>query len=256
MRQIFRALRITFLLAVLLGFTYDRWKAHHRTDWESPLVVALYPINADASPASAEYIQTLKEQHFEEIERFFAEESRRYQLPLLDPVEVVLGPPIAEIPSQAPRNGTMNIILWSLHFRWWAWKYAEGARRAPHVKIFLLYVDPATHPQVAHSVAIREGMIGIANVFASKNQAKQNMVVIAHELLHTLGATDKYDLQTTYPLYPEGFAEPDAAPRFPQRWAELMGGRTPVTTDNAEIPESLAKVLIGDSTATEIGWAR
>ena len=253
----FKIFRITLLLAILLGVVYDRWRAHHRTDWKMPLVVAVYPINADASPVAAEYIQSLKEENFEEIESFFDEESRRYALPLLAPVEVLLAAPVAETPPQPPRNGgVMDAVLWSLHFRWWASRHSAGVRRAPHARIFLLYVDPATHPVLEHSTAIREGMIGLAHVFADKKQAKQNAVVIAHELLHTLGATDKYDFQTTYPHHPDGFAEPDADPLLPQRFAELMAGRTPVTPESAEIPESLAHVLIGNTTAGEIGWTR
>ena len=253
----FKIFRITLLLAILFGVIYDRWRAQHRSDWKMPLVVALYPINADASPVAAEYVQNLKEETFEEIESFFDEESRRYALPLPAPVEVLLGSPVAETPPQPPRNGgAMDAVLWSLRFRWWASRHSDGVRRAPHARIFLLYVDPATHPVLEHSTAIREGMIGLAHVFASKKQAKQNAVVIAHELLHTLGATDKYDLRTTYPIQPEGFAEPDADPLLPQRFAELMAGRTPITQDRAEIPESLEYVLIGGQTAAEIGWGK
>lgn len=253
----FKIFRITLLLAILLGVIYDRWRAHHRTDWKMPLVVALYPINADASPVAAEYIQRLKEENFEDIERFFDEEARRYALPLLSPVDVLLAPEVAQTPPKPPQNGgVLDTVLWSLHFRWWASEYGTGARRAPHARLFLLYVDPATHPMLEHSTAIREGMIGLAHIFANKKQAKQNAVVIAHELLHTLGATDKYNLQTTYPLHPEGFAEPDADPLLPQRFAELMGGRTPITANEAEIPESLAHVLIGTHTAGEIGWIK
>jgi hypothetical protein len=252
----FKIFRITLLLAILLGVIYDRWRAQHRTDWKMPLVVALYPINADASPVAAEYIRSLKEENFEEIESFFDEEARRYALPLLSPIDVLLAAEVVQTPPKPPQNGLLDTVLWSLHFRWWASKYGIGARRAPHARLFLLYVDPATHPMLEHSTAIREGMIGLAHVFATKKQAKQNAVVIAHELLHTLGATDKYDLQSTYPRHPEGFAEPDADPVLPQRFAELMGGRTPITTHQAEIPESLAHVLIGTQTAREIGWKK
>jgi len=40
-------------------------------------------------------------------------------------------------------------------------------------------------------------------------------VVIAHELLHTVGATDKYDPATNESSLPEGYAEPDKIPLFP-----------------------------------------
>jgi hypothetical protein len=81
-------------------------------------------------------------------------------------------------------------------------------------------------------------------------------VVLAHELLHTLKATDKYDPRTLQPIHPDGYAEPDSSPRYPQEFAELMGGRVPITATEAEIPVDLRQVLIGERTASEIGWVR
>ena len=53
---------------------------------------------------------------------------------------------------------------------------------------------------------MRKGKIGVIHVFANAEQAGQNAVIIAHELLHTFGATDKYDFATLQPLYPQGHA--------------------------------------------------
>jgi hypothetical protein len=84
--------------------------------------------------------------------------------------------------------------------------------------------------------------------------ASGNNMVIAHELLHTLAATDKYQPDTGLPRYPDGYAEPARQPLFPQNQAELMGGRIPLAADRAEIPERLSQVVIGPVTAREIGW--
>ena len=89
-----------------------------------------------------------------------------------------------------------------------------------------------------------------------RSQADANQVVISHELLHTLGATDKYDLSTNQPLYPQGYAEPYKLPRYPQEMAELMAGRIPVSASQAEQAESLRDVTIGELTAREINWIR
>ena len=53
------------------------------------------------------------------------------------------------------------------------------------------------------------------------------LFVFAHELMHTLGATDKYD-GAGAALIPSGLAEPDAVPRFPQRFVEVMARNRPV----------------------------
>jgi hypothetical protein len=77
---------------------------------------------------------------------------------------------------------------------------------------------------------------------------------MAHEVLHTLGATDKYDPATNLPIFPIGYAEPGRAPLYPQDKAELMGGRVPQSPRDAEIPQDLNRVVIGPATALEIGW--
>lgn len=77
---------------------------------------------------------------------------------------------------------------------------------------------------------------------------------MAHELLHTLGATDKYDLATNLPIYPAGYANPDAQPLHPQNAAELMAGRIALKESKAEMPISLSGTVVGLTTAAEIGW--
>ena len=104
--------------------------------------------------------------------------------------------------------------------------------------------------------ALSKGQIGIIHAYASRQQRRQNNVVIAHELLHTFGATDKYDLSTLQPIYPQGYAEPERNPRLPQAMAEIMGGRTPIEANSSEIPDGLADTLIGPETAQEIGMLR
>ncbi len=94
------------------------------------------------------------------------------------------------------------------------------------------------------------------HLFAARSQVAQNDIVIAHELLHTFGATDKYDLASDAPRYPEGFAEPAREPRFPQRYAEIMAGRVPLGPQRQVMPDELSQTRIGPATAREIGWSR
>jgi hypothetical protein len=106
-----------------------------------------------------------------------------------------------------------------------------------------------------HSFGAQKGMYAIVHAFAAPHMAGSNTVVMAHELLHTLGATDKYLVEKhNQPRFPEGFAEPQREPLYPQKFAELMGGRIPTSPHVARIPESLEQVIIGPLTAEEIGW--
>ena len=109
---------------------------------------------------------------------------------------------------------------------------------------------------LSHSTALNKGRIGRVNLFGHRAYAQQNLVITAHELLHTLTATDKYDLQSGLPIYPDGYADPDKQPRYPQYYAELMGGYVPISENKKKIPASLNQVLIGFKTAKEIGWIK
>jgi len=84
--------------------------------------------------------------------------------------------------------------------------------------------------------------------------APQNNVVIAHELLHTLGATDKYDPGSNQPRFPDGYAEPGRQPRLPQEYAEIMAGRTPLSATQSVTPDGLEHARVGPATAAEIRW--
>ena len=226
-------------------------------DWEDNFYVAVYPINADASAEVSAYIKTLTHDDFEPMAEYFAEEGVRYNLGLRRPVEVQLGDIVQETPPAPQTDGSLlSAMIWSLKFRLFAFNNSPKVNVRPDIKLYLLYYNPATNQALTHSTALNKGRIGRVNLFGDKSYAKQNLVILAHELLHTLTATDKYDLQTTLPIYPEGFAEPEKAPRYPQDFAELMGGRVAVSENKAEIPKSLAQTLIGAKTAKEIGWLK
>ncbi|MBK8891505.1 MAG: hypothetical protein IPN75_14590 [Dechloromonas sp.] len=57
-------------------------------------------------------------------------------------------------------------------------------------------------------------------------------------------------------IYPAGYADSALSPHLPQDKAEIMGGRTPIDEQHAEIPASLADTVIGAETAREIGLLR
>lgn len=252
----FRTLRILILVVVLVLVAASAWLTKQRTtSWQQPLRVAIFPINGDRSEASARYISELKLDAFDPVAEFMRREAARYGLALKAPVEMFLAQRIDRTPPAPPFGGNaVQVMLWSLQMRYWAWVNARFDGPKPHVRVFVLYHDPQHVTRVSHSLGLQKGLIGVVNAFASQAQAAQNDVVIAHELLHTLGATDKYDLHTNQPFFPDGYAEPDRQPLLPQAYAEIMAGRVPLTQADAEMPGSLDEALIGGKTAREINW--
>lgn len=252
-----KSLRVALLLLVLASVALDAWLTRWRTtDWDAPLRVTVYPIVADGSTATGDYVATLGPEDFADLGPFFAREASELRLPASEPVRITLGRILTELPPQPPpERGLLGTMWWSLKLRWWSRGIeSDQPRPRSQVRIYLLYYDPATHERLAHSLGLQKGLIGVVHAFASRAQAPTNNVVIAHELLHTLGASDKYDPATGFPRMPDGYAEPNLEPLYPQRAAEVMGGRIPTAPAQAEIPLSLEQVVVGTRTAMEIGW--
>lgn len=252
----FKALRIFILLLILASVALSTWRARtHSVEWKYTLPVNIYLINGDGSEAVAEYLRGLTVKDFKSIETFMLDEAQRYGRTSNASIEVKMGGIIETQPPEPPRNGnTLEVIVWSLKMRWWAYRNTDTVGPSTQVKMFLLYFDPVQSQRLGHSTGLQKGMIGRVNVFASRDMAGQNNVVTAHEFLHTLGATDKYNPATNQPGYPEGYADPDLLPLHPQRFAEIMAGRIPLSQTEAVTPANLSDVLIGDKTAQEINW--
>jgi hypothetical protein len=256
---VWKQVRIAFLLLILLCVVVYQWIDRATvTAWNRPLWIGIYPLNGDGSPVADRYLQGLDTGAFSGIESFFTEQGHAYGLSVDQPVHIELYrigrnlPPLLEVNS-----GPLATMWWSLKLRWYAWRVGDGGGRAkPHIRVFVLYHDPDITPRVPHSLGLQKGLIGVAYAFASRDAEGGNNIVIAHEVMHTLGATDKYDPSSNAPLFPIGYAEPDRVPLLPQPYAEIMAGRRALSRDDFEMPDSLRDVVVGPMTAAEIRWSQ
>ena len=253
-----RNLRIFILLVILLFVALNTYFDRvYSTDWDVPLRVTLYPINGDGSAEAEQYIGRLGADRFEALEQFFEVEAEHYGMQMERPIQFTQAPQLRELPPALNRDANVfGIMAWSLRMRYWAWRAPDLPGPAPDVKLFVVYHDPALSPTLEHSVGMQKGLYGIVNVFAERAMMGSNDVITAHELLHTLGATDKYDARNSQPLDPIGYAEPERQPLLPQDQAELMAGRIPISAQESITPESLRQVVVGTLTAMEIGWTK
>jgi len=255
-RKMFRYIRILILLIILFIVAMSTWLSDLRsTDWDNPLWMVVYPINGDGSEQTTRYINYLKEKTFSPIEAFISEEAEYFNIKINTPLQVKLAPPVLELPPMPPENGNiLKVMIWSLKIRYWAYQHNSFKGPSPDIKIFVVYYDPAINPRLAHSLGLKKGKLGIVNAFASRLYNQKNNVVITHEFLHTIGATDKYIIETGQPIYPEGYAKPDKEPLYPQEFAEIMGARIAMSESTAIMPNGLNQTLVGSVTAAEIGW--
>jgi hypothetical protein len=243
----FKMLRILILLLVLLLVALTTWQDRYRsTRWREPLYVAIYPIAADESPVTLRYVP---------IDGFFMREAERYRLSATEPVKTRLRSELHDRPPQrAPGAGLLATAWWSLRLRFWAWRASGHVNEPEDIRMFVLYHDPALTPQVPHSLGLTKGLIGVVYAFAAPDMDGENAVVIAHELLHTVGASDKYLPGTDAPRFPDGYGDPEQVPLYPQRFAEIMAGRKMLSAQRWQQAESLDEALIGHATALEIRW--
>ena len=254
-----RKLRIAILLLILAIASYSNWYDRlSTTDWDETLWIGIFPVNADDSESGESYIASLSTGDLADIERFINAEARSYGVRIDRPVRVDLYPEVGEKPPLHDFDGNMFATMWwSLKVRLYARRNSHPhGRPAPQVRIFVMYHDPTYTRSVPHSVGMQRGLVGVVHAYAERPMSAGNNVVIAHEILHTLGATDKYDPATLAPLYPGGYAEPGREPRFPQEFTEIMAGRHALDAHTFEMPDSLSDVVIGAATAAEIRWRK
>ncbi len=251
----FASIRVTLLLIALLcvGFVSLTQLIYTR-NWNQTLQVTVFPINADQHLATADYIDNLSTRDFTIIDRWSVREAKRYDLDLAQPFQVSLGEQIYTLPPPWPKNANeISVLFWGLRFRWWAYRHTpDDNADITRIRMFVMYHSGENDQPLAHSLGMQKGLMGLVHAFAIPEQTNQNNIVIAHEMLHTVGAIDKYDMFGG-PQYPAGFANPYREPLLPQRNAEIMSGRIP-TEYGSYMAESLRSTIVNQYTANEINW--
>ncbi len=257
--QLFTFKNLRILLLLLLFATVALYVKDQRLvtqGWYKTLDIVIYPINPANSPIVQRYIDSLTDRSFASIDKFIQRESKKYGIVTSTPTKTRLGNTLTIVPPAPPEigSGPFDAIIWSLKLRWWIWQHAPKEANDKYlIRMFVLYHDPSQMARLKHSVGLQKGLVGIVNAYGVKSQARQNNIVIAHEFLHTVGASDKYDALGN-PLAPHGLGNPNQSPLYPQKYTEIMAGRRALSPRHAEMPGGFKRILIGNKTAQEIGW--
>jgi hypothetical protein len=196
-RTFFGWLRLLVLLVILLVVALNAWLDRALTrDWDRPLRVTVYPLATD--PAAVAYANGLEADDFAAVSDFFSKQAALYDVGLAEPVTIRVSHAARESPpARADRAGLFATMLWSLRTRYWAWRVAaRDPLPTPDIQVFALYQPGQDDVALPDSVGLSKGLFAIAHLYADRAAAGPNQVVIAHEILHTLGASDKYDIAT------------------------------------------------------------
>jgi hypothetical protein len=260
LRLTFRRARILFLLA-LLGAT-AAWAAstehrrHVRTRWDRPVEVGVVLLDRDGAADARQWRRGL-----DELASHLHAEMNRCRGAGFPPFRFSLAGPVpwsGSLPLSPPSDG-LGDRTWHALDLWRALRDVDAAAGTAgarwDVRVYVLAVKvPGWDGSFAEGVGALNGELVLVRG-SGAGDLSMPLQVIGHELLHTVGASDKYDA-AGHALEPEGLADPDAEPRFPQRHAEWMVGEVAVAPGVGRLPSSLSEVRVGPATAREIGWGR
>ncbi|HKY40283.1 MAG TPA: hypothetical protein VJN18_30320 [Polyangiaceae bacterium] len=258
----FFRIRVTLLLIALAGvllYAASDWlRRRARKAWTTPLRVAL--VLVEREPVPAELLASLNSRALN-LERRLQQERLRHTGQDLPPFSIVVKGPVAAT-ADPPRAGEQDLLGLVRHsLRLWQWTRDLDERgqvewRGYDARIYLV-LKPAHReaPAFVEGESEDGGRIGVASADLDASMLDLSLFVAAHELFHTLGATDKYDA-TGQARFPDGFATPERTPLYPQPGAELMARNLPLDEGRERPPETLDELWIGELTAREIGWRK
>ena len=254
--------RVGVLLAILAGVLLWGWRdvrsRRARNAWDHTLTVAillvrLEPIDDVAVAALRKQLPALEERLSAELARYRPGAPHPFRFELKDPVDGTAPPP-------APASdGPVDLAMYAYALDSYVSDVDKRAGLDASLYDVRIYVSLRRPRQaevtLAEGRSQQGGRIGIVEVELDTDAegAHLPLVVVAHELMHTLGATDKYDASGRT-LVPLGLAEPDRVPIFPQRYAEVMARNRPISATVEKVPESFAQIAVGPVTAREISW--
>jgi len=258
----FYLLRVAVLLsvlgAVLLYAYHDVRERHLRTDWRRTLTVSLVVV--PEGPLDEEATKAL-EQRSVALEARLAREMARYRQgpPPFDLLVTVMPYGLAPAPPRPPDDPEdwWGTIVFNVQLTSWVDDVDEVAGLGGatfDASVYLVAEDANGRSTLTvEGTGQQGGRIGVVKVDLAEEMVDTTLFVVAHELFHILGASDKYDA-TGEPLRPEGLADPDQEPLYPQRHAEVMARHRAVSPDQSVVPEHLDELAVGPATAREIRW--
>lgn len=254
----FRKIRITVLTLILAYVSVGAYVDTHH-NWDAETVVVLHPINASEDEVTQKFIDTLKEEDFDIIERFITENGLKYRSKETR-FKVLLGGQVyrhPKLPNEEIASSIPKTMLWSLQFRYFGLRNTQKIDLKAATVVYLNYYNPTKiKTELTRSTALEQGRIAVVNLYADAKHHEFSKGVILHELLHTFGAEDRYDPYQGSPMYPVGYAEPDKQPLYPQDKAEIMGGYIPLNDQDFIIVDHIDKFVMNEITARELGWLK
>jgi hypothetical protein len=275
LREKIRFVRQTFLFCVLFvvaiwGFL--NYRADHFTfAWTRPvnvLVVTLVDPATDMSNSQVEYFlhdflsrTAAPGGNIPGIERWFQEGFSKHSKQGNQALDIALRPPVQvkTPPPLLPTESDSFLARWQKTDGFIG--YFEDLNKAHDLltssydaTLYLYFYSAHRRStfQEHHPVATKRQRFGIVFVPLESRTRQFYSALVAHELCHTFGASDKYEGELS--VFPDGYAEPGREPRYPQKHAEIMALGIPTGPGTEQRIDGLRDCVVGEKTAREMGW--
>ena len=247
------------LFVVVLYAVRDLRSRRARNDWGKTVDVAVVLVHVDGKPRVDDAALRGLRERVGALEDRLRAEAERHHPGMPPPFRVrVFGP--VDVASAAPTpesDGILALAQQSVAMKRWLANVDPNASVAPELwdtRIYVNAVGSNLHEQsFVEGQSEQGGRIGVVNVDLDESMIDLTLFVVSHELMHTLGASDKYDPNGRASV-PDGLAEPTRTPLYPQRFTEVMARNRPISPSAEVLPESLDELSVGTATAREIGW--
>ena len=176
--------------------------------------------------------------------RPFASSSSRRSSARIDPHSL---PPGASLTERASAALRFEAELGSLDAQ------TDGLADAGDIRVYVFHTPAGGRRIFAEGVAAETGDYAFVEASVTPRGALLTALAVAHEALHCVGASDKYDAGG-HARESEGLVDPAREPRYPQARAEIMVGERPLAPGRGALPERADQIGVGVVTAREIGW--
>ncbi len=261
-RRRFLAVRVAVLLGVLAIVLLWAWndsrRRAERTRWERSLNVALILI--ETGPVEPAALAAFRSRAVD-LELRLDREMKRHGATHLDrPVEFhVHGPTPATGPPPTLTDPGVGAALRHTYDSWRYRRRIDSALdlpwRAFDARIYVAVRAPPAQAQLRaiEGESQHGGWVGSVSVELDETMVDFALFVATHELMHVLGAHDKYDA-VGRAVVPVGLADPTRTPLYPQPGAEIMARNVVLGPGRERPPGTLKELYVGPVTAQEIGW--
>lgn len=223
--------------------------------------ISLILIRDEVPESAAPFLLSLVDKNhpdsLTQIESFYNREFKRYSSDGRPVLELRISDFSMAVQGLTKRFDAPSLLASSKLFHFFEELGFKRPKESPVLYIYFYAFDPNSSENPAFPDEFKgERPAHTGVVFAPSHPSMHVKIFenIAREIAFLFGAKDRRDATTGMPLVPEGLANPQERPLYPQTKAELMAKDIPINALQKRTVTDVSDIVIGAATAYELGW--